>query len=68
MGIDKQEKVLRCINDLIKHADKELLKRADSKSKLIEGLSNELFFIGAFTKAELKNQIILYMDENASTM
>ncbi len=64
MGIAKREQIWSYITELINHADKEFLKRADNKSKLIEGLSSELFFIGAYTRADLNSQVIPLMKEN----
>ncbi len=64
MGIVKGEQIWLYITDLIKHADKEFLKRVDNKSKLIEGLSNELFFIGAYTREDLDSQVLPFMEEN----
>ncbi len=64
MRIAKREQIWSYITELINHADKEFLKRADNKSKLIEGLSNELFFIGAYTRADLDSQVIPFMEEN----
>ena len=64
MEIAKREQIWDYITKLINHADEEFLKRTDNKSKLIEGLSNELFFIGAYTRADLDSQVIPFMEEN----
>ena len=65
MKTAKREQVWPYITELINHADEEFLRRADNKDKLIEGLSDELFFVGAYTRADLNSQVIPLMEENA---
>ncbi len=65
MKTAKREQIWPYITELINHADEEFLRRADNKNKLIEELSNELFFVGAYTRADLNSQVIPLMEENA---
>jgi hypothetical protein len=43
----------------------ERINHADNKSKLIEKLCDELFSIGAYTRADLNSQVIPLIQENA---
>ncbi len=66
MEATKQKQIWNYIIELINHADEEFLKQADSKSKLIEEISNELYFVGAYTKDDLERQVVPFMKENAN--
>lgn len=65
MKIAKQRQILSHIIRLLNQADKEFVKHVNNKSKLIKELSNELFFMGAFTRSDLDNHVIPFMKENA---
>ncbi len=65
MGIVKPEQIWSSITEIINRADKEFLRQVDD-SRLIEEISNELYFVGAYTKYDLERQVVPFMKENAN--
>ena len=64
MKTAKQKQIMLNVIELLKQADKDFLKRIDDKKKLVEELSNELLFLGTFTRQDLKRYVIPFLNKN----
>jgi DNA-binding XRE family transcriptional regulator len=63
MYTPKQKQIMSFVKKLLNEADKKFLSTMRTKKKLVLALRNELLFMGAFTQADLDNQVVPFLNE-----